>query len=279
MNIRLCFLCLFASPFVVLGQDFKWDRTLDLMVSPSISTNILGAIQADENGGFKSEQLADSFRKSDVSNSFVNFGIALTFKKTERKAFSVGLSYLTTGFTRQKEGNMFNYLPHPELSVYANLSEGPTQILNYDFNYSYLTLDFHYLGRIDGASMVIKNTKWWYFLGVAPSLLLKHNMVIRTQGFTLAEGNNLEKSDYTVDYNSNGIYSNAYGNYNINKVTPPSVNVFFTAGTRFDYTLTETLHLVLQPKVNLPILPSATGVQVAWCPQASVDVGIIWPLH
>lgn len=279
MNIRLCFLCLFASPFVVLGQDFKWDRTLDLMVSPSISTNILGAIQADENGGFKSEQLADSFKKSDVSNSFVNFGIALTFKKTERKAFSVGLSYLTTGFTRQKEGNMFNYLPHPELSVYANLSEGPTQILNYDFNYTYLTLDLHYLGRIDGASMVIKNTKWWYFLGVAPSLLLKHNMVIRTQGFTLAEGNNLEKSDYTVDYNSNGIYSNAYGNYNINKVTPPSVNVFFTAGTRFDYTLTETLHLVLQPKVNLPILPSATGVQVAWCPQASVDVGIIWPLH
>lgn len=279
MNIRLCFLCLFASPFVVFGQDFKWDRTLDLMVSPSISTNILGAIQADENGGFKSEQLADSFRKSDVSNSFVNFGIALTFKKTERKAFSVGLSYLTTGFTRQKEGNMFNYLPHPELSVYANLSEGPTQILNYDFNYTYLTLDLHYLGRIDGASMVIKNTKWWYFLGVAPSLLLKHNMVIRTQGFTLAEGNNLEKSDYTVDYNSNGIYSNAYGNYNINKVTPPSVNVFFTAGTRFDYTLTETLHLVLQPKVNLPILPSATGVQVAWCPQASVDVGIIWPLH
>lgn len=279
MNIRLCFLCLFVSPFVVSGQDFKWDRTLDLMVSPSISTNILGAIQADENGGFKSEQLADSFRKSDVSNSFVNFGIALTFKKTERKAFSVGLSYLTTGFTRQKEGNMFNYLPHPELSVYANLSEGPTQILNYDFNYTYLTLDLHYLGRIDGASMVIKNTKWWYFLGVAPSLLLKHNMVIRTQGFTLAEGNNLEKSDYTVDYNSNGIYSNAYGNYNINKVTPPSVNVFFTAGTRFDYTLTETLHLVLQPKVNLPILPSATGVQVAWCPQASMDVGIIWPLH
>lgn len=279
MNIRLCFLCLFASPFVVSGQDFKWDRTLDLMVSPSISTNILGAIKADENGGFKSEQLADSFRKSDVSNSFVNFGIALTFKKTERKAFSVGLSYLTTGFTRQKEGNMFNYLPHPELSVYANLSEGPTQILNYDFNYTYLTLDLHYLGRIDGASMVIKNTKWWYFLGVAPSLLLKHNMVIRTQGFTLAEGNNLEKSDYTVDYNSNGIYSNAYGNYNINKVTPPSVNVFFTAGTRFDYTLTETLHLVLQPKVNLPILPSATGVQVAWCPQASMDVGIIWPLH
>lgn len=279
MNIKLYVLCFFAYPILTFGQDFKWDRTLDVLVSPSISTNILGTITADEKGGFKSDQLADSFRKSDVSNSFVNFGIALTFKKTERKAFSVGLSYLTTGFTRQREGSMFNYLPHPELSVYANLSEGPTQILNYDFNYSYLTLNLHYLGRIDGASMVIKNTKWWYFMGVAPSLLLKHNMVIRTQGFALAEGNNIEKSDYTVDYNANGIYSNSYGNYNIIKVTPPSVNVFITAGTRFDYTLTETLHLVLQPKVNLPILPSAQGVQVAWCPQASLDVGIIWPLH
>ena len=82
-----------------------------------------------------------------------------------------------------------------------------------------------------------------------------------------------------MNYNDNGIYSNKYGNYDIKKVTPPSVNVFLTAGTRFDYTLTETMHLVLQPKVNLPILPSSTGVQVAWCPQASIDVGIIWPLH
>jgi len=277
--MRKYFLMAFVMPVFAFGQDFKWDRTLDLLVSPSVSTNFLGTITADEKGGFKSDQLADSFKKSDVSNSFVNFGIAFTFRKTDRKAFSVGLSYITTGFTRQKEGDMFNYLPHPELSVYANLSEGPTQILNYDFNYTYLTLDLHYLGRIDGASMVLKNTKWWYFVGAAPSLLIKHNMVVRTQGFTLAEGNNLEKYDYTVDYNDNGIYMNQFGNYDIKKVTPPSVNVFLTAGTRFDYTLTETMHLVLQPKVNLPILPSATGVQVAWCPQASMDVGIIWPLH
>lgn len=279
MNMRKYFIVALLFPMSVFGQDFKWDRTLDVLVSPSISTSLLGGITADEKGGFKSEQLADSFKKSDVSNSFVNFGIAFTFRKTDRKAFSVGLSYLTTGFTRQKEGDMFNYVPHPELSVYANLSEGPTQILNYDFNYTYLTLDLHYLGRIDGATMVLKNTKWWYFLGVAPSLLIKHNVVLRTQGFTLVEGNNLEKYDYTVDYNSKGIYSNSYGAYNITKVSPPAVNVFLTAGTRFDYTLTETMHLVLQPKVNLPILPSATGVQVAWCPQASIDVGIIWPLH
>lgn len=279
MNIRKYFIVAFLLPVCAFGQDFKWDRTLDVLVSPSISMGFLGTITADEKGGYKSEQLADSFRKSDVSNSFVNFGIALTFRKTDRKAFSIGMSYLTTGFTRQKEGNMFNYVPHPELSVYANLSEGPTQILNYDFNYTYLTLDLHYLGRIDGATMVLKNTKWWYFLGVAPSLLIKHNVVLRSQGFTLTEGNNLEKYDYTVDYNSKGIYSNSYGSYNITKASPPAVNVFLTAGTRFDYTLSETLHLVLQPKVNLPILPSATGVQVAWCPQASIDVGIIWPLH
>ena len=279
MNMRKYFIVALLFPMSVLGQDFKWDRTLDVLVSPSISTGFLGGITADEKGGFKSEQLADSFKKSDVSNSFVNFGIAFTFRKTDRKAFSVGMSYLTTGFTRQKEGNMFNYLPHPELSVYSNLSEGPTQILNYDFNYTYLTLDLHYLGRIDGATMVLKNTKWWYFLWVAPSLLIKHNVVLRSQGFTLAEGNNLEKYDYTVDYNSKGIHSNSYGAYNITKVSPPAVNVFLSAGTRFDYTLSETLHLVLQPKVNLPILPSATGVQVAWCPQASIDVGIIWPLH
>ena len=278
MKFRILYLLCFC-PSVILGQDFKWDKTLDVFVSPSISTSILGSVTPDEKGGFSSNQLIDSFKKSDVSSNFINFGIALNFRKTDRKFFSVGLSYLSTGFTRKKEGKMFNYLPHPELSVYANLSEGPTQILNYDFSYHYLALNLSYLGRIDGAGFMIKNTKLWYTVGLTPAILLSHDMVIRTQGFTLMEGNNIEKFDYVVDYQSNGKYSNSYGDYNIIKVTPPAVNVFFTAGSRFDYTLSETMHLLVQPKVNLPILPSASGVQSAWCPQASVDVGIIWPLH
>ncbi len=278
MKFRILYFLLIC-PAVVLGQDFKWDKTLDVFVSPSISTSLIGSVSPDEKDGYNGVQLMDSFKKSDVSSSFVNFGIALNFRKTDRKFFSVGLSYLSTGFTRKKEGSMFNYLPHPELSVYANLSEGPTQILNYDFSYNYLSLNLNYLGRIDGAGLMIKNTKWWYTLGIAPSLLLSHKMIIRTQGFTLMEGNNIEKFDYVVDYQTNGKYSNNQGNYNIVKVTPPSVNVFITAGTRFDYTLSETMHLLIQPKVNFPILPTASGVQTAWCPQASVDIGIIWPLH
>lgn len=278
MKFRIL-LCLTLFPFCLKGQDFKWDRTLDVFASPTIATSLLSSVSPDEKAGYSASNLMDSFRKSDVSSNFINFGIAINLRKTDRKFFSIGLSYLSTGFTRKKEGSMFNYLPHPELSVYSNLSEGPTQILNYDFSYNYLSLNLNYLGRIDGAGFMIKNTKWWYILGIAPSLLLSHKMIIRTQGFTLMEGNNLEKYDYVVNYQSNGKYSNAAGDYNIVKVTPPSVNLFITAGTRFDYTLSETMHLLIQPKINLPILPSATGVQTAWCPQASVDIGIIWPLH
>lgn len=266
-------------PGILFGQDFKWDRTIDFFVSPGISTSLLGSVSPDEKAGYSASQLMDSFSKSDVSNNFINFGIAVNIRKTDRKFFSVGLSYLTTGFTRKKEGNMFGYVPHPEMSVYSNLSEGPTQILNYDFTYSYLALNLNYLGRIDGAGLMLKNTKWWYSIGIAPALLLSHKMTLRTQGFTLMEGNNIDKYDYVVNYTSNGEYLNAAGNYNIVKVTPPSANVFVTLGTRIDYTLSETMHLLVQPKLNLPLLPSASGVQTAWCPQAAVDLGIIWPLH
>jgi hypothetical protein len=175
--------------------------------------------------------------------------------------------------------DMFNYAPHPDLQVYANLSEGPIQILNYQFNYSYLTLDLKYLGRIDGASLIINNTKLWYFVGASPALLLNSELNIMTQGFTLADGNNISTYDYTVVQNANGKYSNDKGRFDIKRVYPSKINLFLNTGLRFDYSLGETMHLLLQPKVNIPLLPSAGGVQVAWCPQASIDIGIIWPLH
>jgi len=276
---KLFFISAFSLANISFGQDLKWDRTVELFVSPSISNRILGTVTPDIVGGYSLNQLTDSFSKSDVSSNFVNFGVNLVHRKTDRKAFSVGISYLKTGFTRQKEGNMFNYLPHPELQVYANLSEGPIQILNYQFNYSYVTLDLKYLGRIDGANLIIKNTKFWYFLGASPGILFNSDINIMTQGFTLADGNNISTYDYTVIHNVNGKYSNDKGRFDIKRVYPSKVNLFVNAGLRFDYTLSEKMHLLLQPKINVPLLPSAGGVQIAWCPQASIDIGIIWPLR
>lgn len=280
MNLkRVLIFVVFSTVSVAFGQDLKWDRTIELFVSPSVSGRIMGTITPDIAGGYSLNQLTDSFSKADVTSNFVNFGANFVYRKTDRKAFSVGGSYLKTGFTRQKTGNMFNYVPHPDLEVYANLSEGPTQILNYQFNYSYLTFDLKYLGRIDGASLMIKNTKIWYFVGVSPALLLNSEINIMTQGFTLAEGNNISTYDYTVVHSPSGKYSNNKGNFDIKRVYPSKVNLFVNAGARFDYTLGETMHLLLQPKINIPLLPSAGGVQVAWCPQAAIDIGIIWPLH
>ena len=67
MKFRILYLLCFCPSFI-LGQDFKWDKTLDVFVSPSISTSILGSVTPDEKGGFSSNQLIDSFKKSDVSN-------------------------------------------------------------------------------------------------------------------------------------------------------------------------------------------------------------------
>jgi len=272
-------ICAFLVVNISFSQDLKWDKTFEVFVSPSISTRILGTITPDIEGGFTLNQLTDSFSKADVSSNFVNFGANFVYRKTDRKAFSVGITYLKTGFTRQKEGNMFNYIPHPDLQVYANLSEGPTQIINYQFNYSYLTLDLKYLGRIDGANLMVKNTKIWYFVGASPALMLNSELNIMTQGFTLAEGNNISTYDYTVVQNPNGKYSNDKGRFDIKRVYPSKVNLFVNTGVRFDYTIGEKMHLLLQPKINVPLLPSAGGVQVAWCPQGSIDIGIIWPLH
>lgn len=280
MNVRIFSVFAFVFiPSLLLGQDYKWDRTIEAFASPSISTRLLGKVTPDLQGGYTLNQLTDSFNKSDVSSTFLNFGVNFIYRKTDRKAFSIGVTYLRTGFTRQKEGNMFNYNPHPDLEIYANLSEGPTQIMNYQFNYSYLTFDLRYLGRIDGASFIIKNTKLWYFVGASPSLLLNSELNINTQGFTLAEGNDISTYDYTVIHNPNGKYVNRQGRYDVQKVYPSKINLFVNAGLRFDYQFSETMHLLLQPKLNIPLLPSSGGVQVAWCPQASIDVGIIWPLH
>ena len=257
----------------IYSQEFKWDRTLNVYVSPSISTRFIGQINPDFGARYTADKLRDSFSKHDISSNYLNYGVSMTIHKNSRTAFEVGIGLNTTGFTRQKTGNMFNYQPHPDLSLYANMVEGPTQILNYNFKYQYLSFDFRYHGRIDGVGLMIKNTKIWYFAGLSPSILIDEALNIYTQGFTLAEGNDLNLTDYTA------LTDDFSGRTIINKVHGNKFNLMANVGFKFDYALTETLHLMAQPKAVMPLIASANGVQQVWCPWLGLDAGIIWPLR
>lgn len=253
------------------AQEMKWDKTLDVYVAPNISTRFIGNINPDLGAGYSVSSLSDSFAKSDVSLNQMNYGVNFTTQKNSRSSFSLGICLLNTGFTRQKTGNMFNYKPHPDFQVYSNLSEGPTQIINYNFKYRYIAFNFQYNGRIDGASLVIRNTKLWYGLGISPAFLINSALNIYTQGFTLSEGNDISTYDYTS--------STLNGKTSIQKVMANRINILFNANFKVDYNLMEGAHLLIRPGLYIPFLPSASGVQQVWCPQGSLDLGLIFPLH
>ncbi len=254
------------------AQFNRWQKSIDFRVAPNYGYRLMGEVTPSVvPGSVSKEVLKDSFNKNDKGFQAWNFGFSIVLKKTDRKSISFGLTFMQLGFTREKDGNMFNYRPHPDLEVYAQLAIGPAQVLNYDFKQNYLALDLAYLGRIDGVNLSIDKTKLYYLFSISPAVLMGDELILRTQGFTLAEGNNLSLYDYTTSLDSK----------NETVVTPVknlSFNAFVGAGLRAEYDLGEKWKLLLQPKIQMALLPNHSGTQTAWGLQSSLDLGFVYPL-
>lgn len=265
-------LILFMGSAFSNAQFNRWQKSIDFRVAPNYGYRLMGEVTPSAvPGSVTKERLKDSFSKNDKGYQTWNFGFSVVFKKTDRKSISFGLTFMQTGFTREKDGNMFNYRPHPDLEVYAQLAVGPAQVLNYDFKQNYLAIDFAYLGRIDGVNLSIDKTKLYYLMSVSPAVLMGDELILRTQGFTLAEGNNLSLYDYTTSLNSQNQTV-------VSPVKNISFNAFVGCGLRAEYDLGEKWKLLLQPKVQMAIFPNHSGVQTAWALQSSLDLGFVYPL-
>ena len=137
---------------------------------------------------YTEQGLKDSFRNSDKYQNSISGFIGIVFQRERNVAFAVNVGYQQWGFVRRKENGMFNYLPHPDLAVYAHLVDGPVQVMDYHFTQRYLTVDLQYLRRLDGVKLRIPDTELYGFVSAIPVYWCKIRCGYKTRGFSLDEG-------------------------------------------------------------------------------------------
>jgi hypothetical protein len=257
------------------AQGMRWERYLDVKVAPVYSGRILGSVTpfAGSKGlpAITEQELKDSFRANDLGYQTFSFSAGLVFKQTNSRIFSVSVGLQQWGFSREKINNMFNYQPHPDLAVYAQLSVGPTQRMVYQFRQRYLVADLQYMKRIDGLNLRIQNSQLFVTASATPSFLIHDDVRIKTQGFSLDEGQSVNVYDYTLETLPNdGI--------KVKRVKNIPFNAFVGLGLRLEYELSEKLKLIIHPRTQVALLPNHSGVQTAWGVQGMLDLGFKYPL-
>lgn len=251
-------------------SDKKWANVISVSAAPSLSTGWITGYQPDLRGGYTEEQLRDSFSVSDRSLETANFNVAYSRKMNGFTNFVVGLSLVNTGFTRVKEGNMFMYVIHPDVGVYANLVSAGLMEVHYEFRSRYAGALFAIEKRLDGSRFQMQSASMWYQLGVMPAVLVQQNLQIHTVGFTMPQGNDFVVPDYVANTVDTGVV--------LTRSSSVSANAFLTAAMRLEYNLDPKLHIFASPRVMLPVLPSNKGVQTYWSPQIGCELGLRIPL-
>lgn len=253
------------------AQNAPWSRRVQGGLTPSTQFRLLSKVSPMPRSIYTEQGLQDSFRNSDKFQNAISGFVGVVFQRERDVAFAVSLGYQQWGFVRQKEDGMFGYQPHPDLGIYSHLVDGPTQIMDYHFTQRYLTVDLQYLRRLDGVKLRIPDTELYGFVSAIPGILVQDKVRIKTRGFSLDEGTDVDVYDYTVELD-------AVDRPVITKVVNPAFNVFAAIGLRAEYALDEKIKLLAQPRVDMALLPNFNGVQQANSFRFSLDLGIVYPI-
>lgn len=254
-----------------LAQNAPWSRRVQAGITPSTQFRLLSNVAPMPRSVYTEQVLKDSFRNSDKFQTAISALLGVVFQRERDQAFSFSIGYQQWGFVRRKENKMFGYQPHPDLAVYSHLVDGPVQIMDYHFTQRYLTLDLQYLRRLDGVKLRIPDTELYGFVSAIPSVLIQDKVRIKTRGFSLDEGTNVDVYDYTVELD-------AVDRPVITKVVNPVFNIFAAIGLRAEYALDEKIKLLAQPRIDLALLPNFNGTQQANSFRFSMDLGIVYPI-
>jgi hypothetical protein len=247
---------LFAAPIFLVAQK-KTEKFLDISISPALGFGIPGDIKPPANYKGTVKDFSDSINKASRPGQNFNFGISYFQKKNAFEGVSFGLSYTTLSFRRVVENLKIGDWIHPQVGYITGVIQAANLRVKYDFRYHYIEGSVLWYSSAEGYGN-IKDLDLWFFGGFAPAVLLRDNLHIFTEGFTMNGTNTFDVRDKDI--------------------TPTTFNLFGIGGLRADYMMFKKTHALLQPKIRIPVLPSTGGSQTYWIPQIGVDIGFIFLL-
>ncbi len=253
--------------FMVQAQTTtsKW---ISLEIGSAYGNRFLVNTNPSASYGFTEQELNDSFKKSDSYTDLYHAGIGVYFQSKARVKYYAGFSISEWGFERLKNGNMFGYQPHPELSTYAALTQGGTQQLVFQYKQRYMQFTSRYLRQLNGQRLQLGTEFDLWFVGEGNiGWIVGDEMIISTRGFSLVEGNRIVKYDYTEQLNNDGTVS-------FERVYNPKVNASIGFGLRGEYHLDAKWSVDGKAIIKSMLSPNHTGIITAVGYQAGIQLGI-----
>lgn len=244
----------FAATTLVQAQTSA-DKFIDFRVAPALGFRVMGNVNIPSSYKGTRSDFLDSLKKADRPGQSLNFGVQYLFKQNAFDALSFGLSYTTLSFRRVRENLKIGDLIHPDVGYIIGVIQAANLKVKYDYRYSYLEASMLWHKSAEGYKKKKELDLWWVY-GFSPAVLIRDNVHIFTEGFTMNGSNQFNVKD--------------------KEATPFRFNVYGQAAFRVQTYLYKKVHGLFQPRLRVPLLPSSTGSQTVWIPQFSIDLGLVY---
>lgn len=144
------------------------------------------------------EHRKDSLEKADKLEYLPCAGVLLLFEKKSGREFYLGIGYNETGFERQRLKYKFQDTVHPELGQIHDLSEAAQKNGYFTYHFKYLEFPIGYNFQITPRQNMHLYTGWLN-IGLVPQFLIKQNMTVFLQGFSMKGKNKFNLSNTGYD--------------------------------------------------------------------------------
>ncbi|MCB9251355.1 MAG: hypothetical protein H6605_02750 [Flavobacteriales bacterium] len=178
----------------------------------------------------------DSLDKADGIKVFPAFGVKFLFEKKSGKEFYFGFTYHEIGFLRERLDYQFQDTVHPDLGRLNDLSQAAQKNGFFTYKFKYLDIPIGLNYQVTGRENMHIYTGW-FNIGLNAQILLKQQMNLFLEGFTI-RGENRFKFDNT--------------GYDASKF-----NLALQAGGRLDFAINKKTWATINALMNVHLLNSA----------------------
>ena len=174
--------CFLVTSFLGVSQKY---------IKPFVGVNFSNRILTSDNTERK-----DSLDKADKMKPFPAAGIQFLFEKIQGREFYFGVNYLENGFVRERLDYKFMDSVY-DLGKIFDQSQAAQKNGYFTHHFKYLELPLGFNFQVTPRQYMNTFTGW-FNIGLTPQFLIKQNLTIFLQGFTMKGKSrfNLENTGY-----------------------------------------------------------------------------------
>lgn len=161
-------------------------------IKPFIGVNFSSRILSSTNTERK-----DSLDKADKIKPFPSGGVQFLFEKVQGREFYLGINYLDNGFGRERMDYKFLDSVY-NLGKIFDQSQAAQKNAYFTFHYKYLELPLGFNFQVTPRRYMNTYTGWFTF-GLTPQVLLKQNLNIALEGFSMQGKNHFKLNNTGYD--------------------------------------------------------------------------------